>query len=128
MRRRPPRSTRTDTLCPYATLFRSLQDATPLTLGQEFSGYANQLYRAGRRIEPAIAHGTDRLAPGGPAVGNGLNSPAGFSAEFCAALGEICDHPFMPAATLFEALAAKIVTASCRERCGHAGEILGSRV
>src|SRR3546814_5498755 len=46
-----------------------LQDATPLTLGQEFSGYANQLYRAGRRIEPAIVNGTNRLAQGGTAVG-----------------------------------------------------------
>src|SRR3546814_3614862 len=44
-----------------------LQDATPLTLGQEFSGYANQLYRAGRRIEPAIVNGTNRLAQGGTA-------------------------------------------------------------
>src|SRR3546814_10794352 len=105
MIRRPPRSTRTDTLFPYTTLFRSrlraaievkadvwsnlvkigrthLQDATPLTLGQEFSGYANQLYRAGRRIEPAIVNGTIRLAQGGPAVGTGLNAPAGFSGEF----------------------------------------------
>jgi len=83
-----------------------LQDATPLTLGQEFSGYANQLYRAGRRIEPAIVHGTNRLAQGGTAVGTGLNSPAGFSGEFCAALGEICDHPFLPAENMFEALAS----------------------
>ncbi|WP_432769064.1 MAG: class II fumarate hydratase [Sphingopyxis sp.] len=83
-----------------------LQDATPLTLGQEFSGYANQLYRAGRRIEPAIVNGTNRLAQGGTAVGTGLNSPAGFSGEFCAALGDICGHPFLPAENMFEALAS----------------------
>ncbi|SNT17988.1 class II fumarate hydratase [Sphingopyxis indica] len=83
-----------------------LQDATPLTLGQEFSGYANQLYRAGRRIEPAIVNGTDRLAQGGTAVGTGLNAPAGFSDEFCAALSEISNHPFLPAENMFEALAS----------------------
>jgi fumarate hydratase class II len=83
-----------------------LQDATPLTLGQEFSGYANQLVRAGRRIEPAIAQGTNRLAQGGTAVGTGLNSPAGFAGEFCAALDDICNHPFLPAENMFEALAS----------------------
>src|SRR3546814_10007713 len=54
-----------------------LQDATPLTLGQEFSGYANQLYRACRRIEPAIVNGPNRLAQGGTALGTGANTPAG---------------------------------------------------
>ncbi|MBL0769194.1 class II fumarate hydratase [Sphingopyxis sp. DHUNG17] len=83
-----------------------LQDATPLTLGQEFSGYANQLYRAGRRIEPAIANGTDRLAQGGTAVGTGLNAPVGFAEEFCAALREITGHRFIPAENSFEALAS----------------------
>ena len=83
-----------------------LQDATPLTLGQEFSGYAHQLARCRRRIEPAITHGTDRLAQGGTAVGTGLNAPAGFAADFCAALGEITGHPFAPAENMFEALAS----------------------
>jgi fumarate hydratase class II len=83
-----------------------LQDATPLTLGQEFSGYANQLYRCRRRIEPAIAHGTDRLAQGGTAVGTGLNAPAGFAEDFCAAARAITGHPFMPAENSFEALAS----------------------
>ena len=83
-----------------------LQDATPLTLGQEFSGYANQVYRAGRRIEPGIAHGTNRLAQGGTAVGTGLNAPKGFAGEFCAALSEITGHPFLPAENAFEALAS----------------------
>jgi fumarate hydratase class II len=83
-----------------------LQDATPLTLGQEFSGYANQIYRCGRRIEPGIANGTDRLAQGGTAVGTGLNAPAGFAEDFCAALRTITGHPFHPAENSFEALAS----------------------
>ncbi|UVO51573.1 class II fumarate hydratase [Sphingomonas sp. SUN019] len=83
-----------------------LQDATPLTLGQEFSGYANQLYRCGRRIEPAVEHGTNRLAQGGTAVGTGLNAPAGFAAAFGGALRDITGHPFVPAENAFEALAS----------------------
>jgi fumarate hydratase class II len=83
-----------------------LQDATPLTLGQEFSGYANQLYRCGRRIEPGIVAGTYRLAIGGTAVGTGLNAPQGFAADMCAAIAEITGHPFHPAENAFEALAS----------------------
>jgi fumarate hydratase class II len=83
-----------------------LQDATPLTLGQEFSGYANQVYRCRRRIEPALAAGTDRLAQGGTAVGTGLNAPPNFSEEFCAQLRELTGQPFFPAENLFEALAS----------------------
>ncbi|MFT3978709.1 MAG: class II fumarate hydratase [Sphingomonas bacterium] len=81
-----------------------LQDATPLTLGQEFSGYANQLYRCRRRIEPAIEHGTRRLAQGGTAVGTGLNAPKGFAEDFCGALRDITGEPFIPAENFFEAL------------------------
>jgi fumarate hydratase class II len=83
-----------------------LQDATPLTLGQEFSGYANQLYRCHRRIEPAVTHGTDRLAQGGTAVGTGRNAPPGFATDFCAAAREITGHDFIPAENSFEALAS----------------------
>lgn len=83
-----------------------LQDATPLTLGQEFSGYANQLYRCGRRIEPGIVAGTYRLAIGGTAVGTGLNAPEGFAADMCATIAEITGHPFHPAENSFEALAS----------------------
>jgi fumarate hydratase class II len=83
-----------------------LQDATPLTLGQEFSGYANQLYRCGRRIEPGIVAGTYRLAIGGTAVGTGLNAPEGFAADMCAAIADITGHPFHPAENSFEALAS----------------------
>lgn len=83
-----------------------LQDATPLTLGQEFSGYANQLYRCGRRIEPGVVAGTYRLAIGGTAVGTGLNAPDGFAADMCQAIAEITGHPFHPAENSFEALAS----------------------
>ncbi|WP_448659717.1 class II fumarate hydratase [Sphingomonas sp. CJ99] len=83
-----------------------LQDATPVTLGQEFSGYANQVYRARRRIEPAIQHGTGRLAQGGTAVGTGINAPKGFAAEVCRAIADITGYPFSPAENPFEALAS----------------------
>lgn len=83
-----------------------LQDATPLTLGQEFSGYTNQIYRCRRRIEPALVAGTDRLAQGGTAVGTGLNAPAGFAEEICAAIAIHTGHPFHTAENSFEALAS----------------------
>ena len=83
-----------------------LQDATPLTLGQEFSGYANQLYRARQRIMAGIEDGTQRLAQGGTAVGTGLNAPEGFADDFCAALREITAVGFMPPENPFEALAS----------------------
>ena len=83
-----------------------LQDATPLTLGQEFSGYTNQLYRCGRRIEPAISAGTLRLAQGGTAVGTGINAPPGFAKDICAEIAHITGKPFQPAENPFEALAS----------------------
>lgn len=83
-----------------------LQDATPITLGQEFSGYANQLYRCRRRIEPGVEHGTQRLAQGGTAVGTGLNAPKGFAQDFCAAVRDITGIGFIPAENPFEALAS----------------------
>ena len=83
-----------------------LQDATPLTLGQEFGAYANQVYRCGRRIEPGVTNGTNRLAQGGTAVGTGLNAPKGFAEDFCKAVSDLTGHPFMPAENSFEALAS----------------------
>ncbi|OYY75823.1 MAG: fumarate hydratase, class II [Sphingomonas sp. 28-62-20] len=83
-----------------------MQDATPVTLGQEFSGYANQVYRCGRRIEPALVAGTNRLAQGGTAVGTGLNAPTGFAEAVCKAIADITGHPFHPAENTFEALAS----------------------
>ncbi|WP_085810324.1 class II fumarate hydratase [Sphingomonas sp. TZW2008] len=83
-----------------------LQDATPLTLGQEFSGYANQLDRCRRRIEPAVEQGTQRVAQGGTAVGTGLNAPPKFARDFCAELSAITGVPFAAAENAFEALAS----------------------
>ncbi|QNQ10044.1 class II fumarate hydratase [Sphingomonas alpina] len=83
-----------------------LQDATPLTLGQEFSGYAHQLYRCRHRIEPAVLHGMSALAQGGTAVGTGLNAPAGFDVEIAAEIANITGLPFRTAENKFEALAS----------------------
>ncbi|MDB5714103.1 MAG: fumC, partial [Sphingomonadales bacterium] len=83
-----------------------LQDATPLTLGQEFSGYANQIYRCHRRIEPAVTAGMCRLAQGGTAVGTGLNAPEGFAGQMAATIADLTGLPFLPAENSFEALAS----------------------
>ncbi len=83
-----------------------LQDATPVTLGQEFSGYANQLYRCRARIEPAVRHGMYQLAQGGTAVGTGLNAPRGFDTAIAAEIAAITGLPFFTAENKFEALAS----------------------
>ena len=83
-----------------------LQDATPLTLGQEFSGYATQLHLARRRIEPAVSGGLMRLAQGGTAVGTGLNAPAGFGEAIAAEIAKDTGLPFVTAPNKFEALAS----------------------
>ena len=83
-----------------------LQDATPLTLGQEFSGYADQLYRCRNRIEPATLHGMCQLAQGGTAVGTGLNAPPGFGEAIAAEIATRTGLPFFTAANKFEALAS----------------------
>ena len=83
-----------------------LQDATPLTLGQEFSGYAHQLYRSRKRIEPAVMHGMTALAQGGTAVGTGLNAPAGFDVAVAKEIAMLTGLPFRTADNKFEALAS----------------------
>jgi fumarate hydratase class II len=83
------------------------QDATPLTLGQEFSGYAAQLISCRARIEGALNGNIRKLAIGGTAVGTGLNAPAGWAADMVAAIGEIAGTPFEEAPNKFEQLAAK---------------------
>ena len=83
-----------------------LQDATPLTLGQEFSGYAAQLVSCRNRIEGAVRHGTCKLAQGGTAVGTGLNAPAGFAADMAREISAITGTDFIPATNTFEALAS----------------------
>ncbi|KEQ51400.1 class II fumarate hydratase [Sphingobium chlorophenolicum] len=83
-----------------------LQDATPLTLGQEFSGYAHQLYRSRKRIEPATMHGMMALAQGGTAVGTGLNAPDGFDVDMAREIAALTGLPFRTADNKFEALAS----------------------
>ena len=83
-----------------------LQDATPLTLGQEFSGYAHQLYRCRHRIDPAVNHGMMALAQGGTAVGTGLNAPQGFGEAIAREIAAITGLPFRTADNKFEALAS----------------------
>jgi fumarate hydratase class II len=81
------------------------QDATPLTLGQEFSGYATQVSNAIKRIELTLP-GLCELAQGGTAVGTGLNAPVGFAEKVAERIAAITGVPFITAPNKFEALAA----------------------
>ena len=81
-----------------------LQDATPLTLGQEFSGYVAQLDHAQRHIEDSIEH-LSELALGGTAVGTGLNAPKGFAEAAAAEISSVTGRQFASAPNKFEALA-----------------------
>ncbi|WP_062354418.1 class II fumarate hydratase [Herbidospora yilanensis] len=82
-----------------------LEDATPLTVGQEWSGYAAQLDDAAEHLT-ATAKGLYRLAIGGTAVGTGLNAPPGFAEEVAAEIAELTGHPFTGAANPFAAQAS----------------------
>lgn len=82
-----------------------LQDATPLSLGQEFSGYAAQVSLGVERIRTSLAH-LYPLAQGGTAVGTGLNTKKGFSNAFCMALCDLTHLPFTSNPNPFEGLAA----------------------
>ena len=81
------------------------QDATPLTLGQEFGGYAAQVSSANRRLKQTLG-GLYELAQGGTAVGTGLNAPKGFAEGVAARIAAITQLPFVTAPNKFEALAA----------------------
>jgi fumarate hydratase class II len=81
------------------------QDATPLTLGQEFSGYAQQVDYGIKRIENSMS-ALYRLALGGTAVGTGLNTVEGYAIDIAAVIAEHTGLPFVSAPNLFEALAA----------------------
>ncbi|MEC3910152.1 class II fumarate hydratase [Sphingobium sp. CR2-8] len=83
-----------------------LQDATPLTLGQEFSGYYAQIRLARTRTMPLVEHGLSRLAQGGTAVGTGLNAPQGFAEDVAAEIAQLTSFPFETAPNKFEALAS----------------------
>ena len=80
-------------------------DATPLTLGMEFSGYASQLAHGIKALKNTLAH-LSELALGGTAVGTGLNAPQGYAEKVAAKIAELTGHPFVTAENKFEALAA----------------------
>src|ERR1700722_9018413 len=82
-----------------------LQDATPLTLGQEFSGYAMQLRLSIARAKDVLPR-LYPLAQGGTAVGTGLNTKKGFAEEFAKQIAKLADKPFVTASNKFEAMAA----------------------
>ncbi|MFY3386552.1 class II fumarate hydratase [Paracidovorax sp. MALMAid1276] len=82
-----------------------LQDATPLTLGQEFSGYVAQLDHGERHVRAALPHLCE-LALGGTAVGTGLNAPKGYAEQAAAELARLTGLPFVTAPNKFEALAS----------------------
>ncbi|CAB3749198.1 class II fumarate hydratase [Paraburkholderia solisilvae] len=82
-----------------------LQDATPLTLGQEFSGYVAQLDHGMRHLEATLPH-LYQLAQGGTAVGTGLNAHPQFADQVAAAIGKLTGLPFVSAPNKFEVMAA----------------------
>jgi fumarate hydratase, class II len=102
-----------DTLAAKAKPFKNVvkigrthfMDATPLTLGQEFSGYVAQLDHGLRALKNTLAH-LSELALGGTAVGTGLNTPKGYSELVAKKIAELSGHPFVTAPNKFEALAA----------------------
>jgi fumarate hydratase, class II len=83
-----------------------LQDAVPVRLGQEFSGYAQQVRYGEKRLEAALPRLAE-LALGGTAVGTGLNAPPGLAEGVIGRLAQRTGHPFVAAPNRFEALAAK---------------------
>ncbi|HKJ62985.1 MAG TPA: class II fumarate hydratase, partial [Hyphomicrobiales bacterium] len=82
-----------------------LQDATPITLGQEFSGYAAQMRNGIERVKATLPR-LYALAQGGTAVGTGINCPPGFAEKFASEVASLTGLPFVTAPNKFEALAA----------------------
>lgn len=102
-----------DTLAKKSSDFKNIvktgrthfMDATPLTLGQEFSGYVQQIDNSIRAIKNALA-AVSELALGGTAVGTGLNTPNGYDVLVAKKIAELTGYPFITAPNKFEALAA----------------------
>lgn len=102
-----------DTLCKKSTAFKDvvkigrthLMDATPLTLGQEFSGYVSQLDHGLKALRNTLAH-LSEVALGGTAVGTGINTPNGYAELVAKKIAEFSGLPFISAENKFEALAA----------------------
>jgi fumarate hydratase class II len=89
-----------------------LQDAVPVTLGQELAGHAQQIANARARLA-AVAPRLAELALGGTAVGTGLNAPPGFAEAVIARLATRTGHPFVPAPNKFEALGGRDAAVEC---------------
>ncbi len=102
-----------DTLAAKSAAFKKVvkigrthfMDATPLTLGQEFSGYVSQLDHGLKAIRNTLAH-LSELALGGTAVGTGINTPPGYAENVAKKIATLTGLPFVTAANKFEALAA----------------------
>ena len=102
-----------DTLAKKAEAFKDIvkigrthfMDATPLTLGQEFGGYAQQITNSIRAIKNALET-IKELALGGTAVGTGLNAPAGYAEKVAKKIADLSGYPFITAPNKFESLAA----------------------
>lgn len=82
-----------------------LMDATPLTLGQEISGYVSQLNHGLKALKNTLHH-LSELALGGTAVGTGLNAPKGYDVKVAAKIAELSGYPFITACNKFESLSA----------------------
>ena len=102
------------------------QDATPLTLGQEFGGYTQQVENGIKRIEQTLPSLME-LAQGGTAVGTGLNAPKGFAEMIAERIAAITQLPFKTAPNKFEALAAHDAMVFSPRRHQHAGRLACSR-
>ena len=91
-------------------------DATPLSLGQEFSGYVAQLNHGIKALENTLPH-LSQLALGGTAVGTGINTPKGYAEKVAAYIAKFTGLPFVSADNKFEALACLLYTSpSPRDR------------
>src|SRR5690606_31849565 len=109
-------------------------DATPLTLGQELSGYVAQLNFGLKAIKNSLAH-LSELALGGTAVGTGINTPKGYAEAVANKIAELTGLPFVTAANKFESLAAHdalveahgaLKTRSEERRVGNDGDSRGT--
>ena len=80
-------------------------DATPITLGQEISGYAAQLSYGIKALQNTLPH-LSEIALGGTAVGTGLNTPPGYDVNVATYIAQFTGYPFVTAPNKFEALAA----------------------
>ena len=87
-------------------------DATPLTLGQEFSGYVSQIDHGLRALKNTLPH-LSEIALGGTAVGTGINTPRGYSLKVAAKIAELTGIPFITAENKFESLAAHDAIVEC---------------